>query len=53
MVYDVVKNMLANVSDLASIAKAVGKADAKAMAVETGVPMHKGAAKFYKEQGVL
>ena len=53
VVYDVVKNMLANVSDLASIAKAVGKADAKAMAVETGVPMHKGAAKFYKEQGVL
>jgi len=53
VVYDVVKNMLANVSDLASIAKAVGKADAKAMAVETGVPMHKGATKFYKEQGVL
>ncbi|EDP63371.1 hypothetical protein BAL199_20350 [alpha proteobacterium BAL199] len=53
LVYDVLKNIVANVPDLASIAKAVGKADAKSMAVETGVPLHKGAAKFYKEQGVL
>ena len=53
VVYDVLKNIVANVPDLASIAKAVGKADAKSMAVETGVPLHKGAMKFYKEQGVL
>lgn len=53
VVYGVLKNILANVPDLAAIAKAVGKADAKSMAVETGVPLHKGAAKFYKEQGAL
>jgi hypothetical protein len=53
VVYDVLKNIVANVSDLASIAKAVGKADPKSMAVETGVPLHKGAERFYKEQGVL
>ena len=53
VVYDVLKNIVANIPDLAAIAKAVGKADAKSMAVETGVPLHAGAMKFYKEQGAL
>jgi len=53
LVYDVLKNLAASVPDLANVAKAVGKADPKSMAVETGVPMHKGAMKFYKEKGVL
>ena len=53
LVYDVLKNLLASVPDLANVAKAVGSADAKSMAVETGVPLHKGAMKFFKEQGVL
>ena len=48
-----VKNMLAGVPDLASIASAMKGVDAKAMSVETGVPLHKGAAKFFKEQGAL
>jgi TRAP transporter TAXI family solute receptor len=53
LVYDVLKNLVASVPDLANVAKAVGKADAKSMAAETGVPLHKGAAKFFKEQGAL
>src|SRR3546814_534778 len=32
---------------------AVGTTDAKAMAVETGVPLHKCAVKFYTEKGVI
>lgn len=53
LVHDVLANLAAAVPDLASVAKAVGKATPKSMAVETGVPLHKGAMRFYKEQGVI
>lgn len=53
LVYEFVKNMAASVPDLANVASAVGGSTAKSMAVETGVPLHKGAAKFYKEKGAL
>lgn len=53
VVYDVLKAMYANVGDLASIAKAMKGLTPKVMAVDTGVPMHKGATKFYKENGAL
>lgn len=53
VVYGLLKNMLAGVPDLASIASAMKGVDAKAMAMETGVPLHKGAAKFFKEQGAI
>jgi TRAP transporter TAXI family solute receptor len=53
LVYDVLTNIAASVPDLASVAKAVGKATPKSMAVETGVPLHQGAERFYKEKGVL
>lgn len=53
LVYNVLTNLAAAVPDLASVAKAVGKATPKSMAVETGVPLHAGAMRFYKEKGVL
>jgi TRAP-type uncharacterized transport system substrate-binding protein len=31
----------------------MGKTTPKVMAEDIGVPMHKGAVKFYKEQGVM
>lgn len=52
-VYGVLKAIYANVGDLAAIAKAMKGITPKVMAVDTGVPMHKGAIKFYKEQGAL
>lgn len=52
-VYGVLKAMESGMSDMASIAKAMKDTDAKAMALDIGVPMHKGAEKFYKEKGVL
>ena len=53
LVYNVLANLAAAVPDLASVAKAVGKATPKSMAVETGVPLHKGAERFYKEKGAI
>ncbi len=53
LVYNVLTNLAASVPDLASVAKAVGKATPESMAVETGVPLHAGAERFYKEKGVL
>ena len=53
LVYNVLSNLAAAVPDLASVAKAVGKATPESMAVETGVPLHKGAERFYKEKGVI
>jgi TRAP transporter TAXI family solute receptor len=53
LVYNVLTNLAASVPDLASVAKAVGKATPKSMAVETGVPLHAGAERFYKEKGLL
>ncbi|GAB5374108.1 MAG: TAXI family TRAP transporter solute-binding subunit [Acuticoccus sp.] len=51
VVYNVLKNIAANVPDLSSIAKAVGNATPETMARDIGVPLHEGAAKFYEEQG--
>ena len=53
VVYNVLKGMVANNADLTAIAKVMGKTTPKVMAEDIGVPMHKGAAKFYKEQGVM
>jgi TRAP transporter TAXI family solute receptor len=53
VVYGVLKGMVANKPDLAAIAKAMGQTTTKMMAEDIGVPMHKGAVKFYKEAGVL
>jgi uncharacterized protein len=53
VVYSVVKGLLDGKSDLASIAKVMADIDPKMMAEDIGVPLHKGAVRFYKEQGAL
>ena len=53
VVYKVLKGMVDNKADLAAIAKAMGDTTPKMMAEDIGVPMHKGAMKYYKEAGVL
>lgn len=52
-VYNTLKAMEGGMGDLAAIAKAMKNTDAKGMALDIGVPMHKGAEKFFKEKGVL
>lgn len=53
VVYKVLKGMVDNKADLAAIAKAMGNITPKMMAEDIGVPMHKGALKYYKEVGAL
>ncbi len=53
VVYKVLKGMVDNKADLAAIAKAMGAVTPKMMAEDIGVPLHKGALKFYKEVGAL
>lgn len=53
VVYGVLKGMVDNKADLAAIAKAMGQTTTKMMAEDIGVPLHKGAMRFYKEAGVL
>jgi TRAP transporter TAXI family solute receptor len=51
-VYAMTKAVMANTSNLASIAKAIGKQQMADFAADIGVPFHPGAAKFYKEHGI-
>jgi hypothetical protein len=51
VVYKVLKGMVDNKADLAAIAKAMGSTTPKMMAEDIGVPLHKGALKYYKEVG--
>ncbi len=53
VVYKVLKGMVDNKADLAAIAKAMSTTTPKMMAEDIGVPLHKGAMRFYKEVGVL
>jgi TRAP transporter TAXI family solute receptor len=53
MIYMMVKTMAANVNDMAASNKAISGLTPKIMAEEIGVPLHKGALKFYKEVGAL
>jgi TRAP transporter TAXI family solute receptor len=52
-VYKVLKGMADNQADLAAIAKAMASNTPKSMAEDIGVPMHKGAVKYYKEVGAM
>lgn len=52
-VYAMAKSMAANVDTMAAVNKAIAGLTPKEMAVDVGVPLHKGAAKFYKEVGAL
>lgn len=49
VVYKMAKAMAANVDDMAAVVKAIGGSTPKDMALDIGVPFHKGAARFYKE----
>jgi TRAP transporter TAXI family solute receptor len=53
VVYKVLKGMVDNKADLTAIAKAMSGTTPKMMAEDIGVPLHKGAMKYYKEAGVL
>lgn len=53
VVYKVLKGMVDENANLAAIAKVMAGNTPKSMAEDIGVPMHKGAVKFYKEKGVL
>lgn len=53
LVYKMTKIMAANVGGMAAIVKSITGLTPKDMALDIGVPLHKGAAKFYKEVGAL
>jgi TRAP transporter TAXI family solute receptor len=52
-VYKMTKAMAANVDTMAAVVKPIAGLTPKDMAIDIGVPFHKGAAKFYKEAGVM
>ncbi len=52
-VYGMVKAMAAGVDDMAAVVKAIAGSTPKDMALDIGVPFHKGAVKFYKEVGAM
>jgi len=52
-VYKMTKAMAANVANMAAVVKPIEGLTPKDMALDIGVPFHKGAAKFYKEAGAL
>ena len=52
-VYQMVKTIAANAKDLTAVTSAISGLTPKVMSEDIGVPMHPGATKFYKEQGVL
>jgi hypothetical protein len=52
-VYTMVKTMAANVNDMVAVNKAMTGLTPKIMAEDVGVPLHPGAARFYKEAGAM
>jgi TRAP transporter TAXI family solute receptor len=52
-VYQMTKAMAANVGSMSAVVKAIEGITPKDMALDIGVPFHKGAAKFYKEAGAM
>jgi len=52
-VYNMTKTMVAGIKDMAAVVKPIGGMTAKDMALDIGVPFHKGAAKYYKEVGAM
>ena len=51
--YGMVKTMAGNVDGMAAVVKAIEGITPKDMALDIGVPFHKGAARFYKEVGAM
>jgi hypothetical protein len=52
-VYKMTKAMAQNVDTMAAVVKPIAGLTPKDMAIDIGVPFHKGARKFYKEVGAL
>ena len=52
-VYQMVKTMAGNVDGMAAVVKSISGITPKDMALDIGVPFHKGAARFYKEVGAM
>ena len=52
-VYQMVKTMAGNVEGMAAVVKSISGITPKDMALDIGVPFHKGAARFYKEVGAM
>ncbi len=53
VVYKVLKGIVEHKKDLAAIANAMAATTPKMMAEDIGVPMHRGALRYYKEVGAL
>ena len=53
VVYKITKAMAENVDDMAAVVKPIAGLTPKDMAIDIGVPFHKGATKYYKEKGAL
>lgn len=53
VVYKMTKVMAEHVSDMAAVVKPIGGSTPKDMALNIGVPFHKGAARYYKEAGAM
>jgi TRAP transporter TAXI family solute receptor len=53
LVYKMTKAMASHVDSMAAVVKPIAGLTPKMMAVDIGVPLHKGAAKFYKEVGAI
>jgi TRAP transporter TAXI family solute receptor len=53
VVYKMTKAMATNVGDMAAVVKPITGLTAKDMAIDIGVPFHKGAVKYYKEVGAM
>ena len=52
-VYQMAKTMAGNVPGMAAVVKSIAGMTPKDMALDIGVPFHKGAMKFYKEAGAI
>ena len=53
VVYKITKAMAENVDDMAAVVKPIAGLTPKDMAVDIGVPFHKGATRYYKEKGAI
>jgi len=53
VVYKMTKTLATHTADMGAVVKAINGVTAKDMALDIGVPFHKGATKYYKEVGAM
>jgi hypothetical protein len=53
VVYAVVEALVANITDMAAVVNAMHGATIESLATPVGVPFHPGAARFFRERGVM